>query len=72
MMGSIPAYYECVKAFSETGFTEDLKTVDVPVLVVHGEDDQIVPYQNTGVKSAKLLKNGKFNYLSWIRSWNAN
>lgn len=58
-MGSILAHYECVKAFSETDFTEDLKAVDIPVLVLHGEDDQIVPYQNAGVKSAKLLKNGK-------------
>lgn len=59
MMGGINAHYECVKAFSETDFTEDLKAVDIPVLVLHGEDDQIVPYQNAGVKSAKLLKNGK-------------
>lgn len=59
MMGSILAHYECVKAFSETDFTEDLKAVDVPVLVLHGEDDQIVPYQNAALKSAKLLKNGK-------------
>lgn len=59
MMGSIHAHYECIKAFSETDFTEDLKAVDIPVLVLHGEDDQIVPYLNAGVKSAKLLKNGK-------------
>ncbi|SEM53491.1 non-heme chloroperoxidase [bacterium A37T11] len=59
MMGSILAHYECIKAFSETDFTEDLKAVDIPVLVLHGEDDQIVPYLNAGVKSAKLLKNGK-------------
>lgn len=59
MMGSNVAHYECIKAFSETDFTEDLKAVDIPVLVLHGEDDQIVPYQNAGVKSAKLLKNGK-------------
>ncbi|WP_295121025.1 alpha/beta hydrolase [uncultured Chitinophaga sp.] len=59
MMGGIKAHYDCIKAFSETDFTEDLKSVDVPVLVLHGEDDQIVPYQLTGVKAAKLLKNGK-------------
>jgi non-heme chloroperoxidase len=47
-----------VKVFSETDFTEDLKSVDVPVLVMHGEDDQIVPYQLTALKAAKLLKNG--------------
>lgn len=58
MMGSVLAHYECVKAFSATDFTEDLKSVDVPVLVLHGEDDQIVPYQITAVKAASLLKNG--------------
>ena len=59
MMGGIKAHYDCVKVFSETDFTEDLKSVDVPVLVLHGEDDQIVPYATTAVKAAKLLKNGK-------------
>jgi len=59
MMGSVKAHYDCVKAFSETDFTEDLKSVDVPVLVLHGEDDQIVPFQLTAVKAVKLLKNGK-------------
>src|SRR5439155_26162382 len=59
MMGAIKAHYDCIKAFSETDFTEDLKSVDVPVLVMHGEDDQIVPFQLTGVKAVKLLKNGK-------------
>ncbi|MCF2500415.1 alpha/beta fold hydrolase [Dyadobacter chenhuakuii] len=59
MMGSILAHYECIKAFSATDFTEDLQSVDVPVLVLHGEDDQIVPYEITALKAAKLLKNGK-------------
>lgn len=59
MMGGIKAHYDCIKAFSETDFTEDLKSVDIPVLVMHGEDDQIVPFALTGVKAAKLLKNGK-------------
>jgi len=59
MMGSIKAHYEGIKAFSETDLTEDLKAVDVPVLVLHGEDDQIVPYANSGPKAAKLLKNGQ-------------
>jgi non-heme chloroperoxidase len=59
MMGGIKAQYDCIKAFSETDFTEDLKRVDVPVLVMHGEDDQIVPFQLTGAKSVKLLKHGK-------------
>lgn len=58
MMGGIVAHYDGIKAFSETDFTDDLKNVDIPVLVLHGEDDQIVPYQNAALKSIKLLKNG--------------
>jgi non-heme chloroperoxidase len=58
MMGSIKAHYECVKAFSETDFTDDLKSIEVPVLVIHSEDDQVVPYADSGPLSAKLLKNG--------------
>ena len=56
MMGGIKAQYDCIKAFSETDFTEDLKQIDVPTLVLHGDDDQIVPYADAGVLSAKLLK----------------
>ena len=48
-----------IKAFSETDLTEDLKAVDIPVLVMHGKDDQIVPIANAALKSIKLLKNGK-------------
>lgn len=59
MMGSIKAQYDCVNVFSTTDFTEDLKNVDIPVLVLHGEDDQIVPFELTAVKAVKLLKNGK-------------
>ena len=59
MMGSIKAHYDCIKVFSETDFTEDLKSVEIPVLVLHGDDDQIVPYITTAVKAAELLKNGK-------------
>jgi non-heme chloroperoxidase len=58
MMGGIKAHYDCIKAFSETDFTEDLKSVDIPVLILHGEDDQIVPYPLTGAKAINLLKNG--------------
>ncbi|RFS19264.1 alpha/beta hydrolase [Chitinophaga silvatica] len=58
MTGAINAHYECIKAFSETDFTEDLKSVDIPVLVMHGEDDQIVPFAISAAKSIKLLKNG--------------
>ncbi|MEU6544652.1 alpha/beta hydrolase [Streptomyces sp. NPDC046859] len=57
MMGAANAHYECVKAFSETDFTEDLKRIDVPVLVMHGTDDQVVPYEDSAPLSAKLLKN---------------
>jgi non-heme chloroperoxidase len=58
MMGSVKAGYECIKAFSETDFTEDLKAIAVPVLVIHSEDDQIVPYADSGPLSAGLLRNG--------------
>lgn len=58
MMGGAKAHYEGIKAFSETDFTEDLKTIEVPTLVMHGTDDQIVPYHDAGPLSAKLLKNG--------------
>jgi non-heme chloroperoxidase len=54
--------YECVKAFSETDFTEDLKRFDVPTLVLHGEDDQIVPVKDSAVKSARLIKGAKDIY----------
>ncbi len=57
MMGGIKAQYDCIKAFSETDFTEDLKNIEVPTLVMHGEDDQIVPFADAGPLSAKLLKN---------------
>ncbi len=59
MMGGIKAQYDCIKAFSETDFTEDLKSVDIPVLILHGEDDQIVPLEISAAKAVKLLKNGK-------------
>ena len=58
MMGSVKAGYECIKAFSETDFTEDLKKIDVPVLVIHSKDDQIVPYDVSAPLTVKLLKNG--------------
>ena len=58
MMGSAKAHYDGIKAFSETDFTDDLKKITVPVLVMHGDDDQIVPYADSAPLSAKLLKNG--------------
>jgi len=56
MMGGVKAHYDCIKAFSETDFTEDLKKIDIPVLVMHGDDDQIVPIVAAGLLSAKILK----------------
>jgi non-heme chloroperoxidase len=58
MMGAANAHYECIKAFSETDFTEDLKQIEVPVLFLQGDDDQIVPYQDASVLAVKLVKNG--------------
>jgi non-heme chloroperoxidase len=55
-MGSTKAQYDGIKAFSETDFTEDLKIINVPTLVMHGDDDQIVPIANSAPLSAKLLK----------------
>jgi non-heme chloroperoxidase len=56
MMAGFPACYFCVKAFSETDQTEDLKRIDVPTLILHGDDDQIVPMADSALLSAKLLK----------------
>ena len=58
MMGSIQAQYECVRVFSETEFFDDLPAIDVPVLVMHGEDDQICAFHSTGAKAIKLLRYG--------------
>jgi non-heme chloroperoxidase len=66
MMGGAKAHYDGIVAFSQTDFTEDLKKINVPVLVMHSEDDQIVPYVAAGPRSAKLLKNATFiNYKSF-------
>lgn len=59
MMGGANAHYECIKVFSETDFTEDLQIIDVPVLVMHGSDDQVVPIADSAELSVKLLKDGK-------------
>jgi len=59
MMGGIKAHYDCIKAFSETDFTEDLKTIDVPVLLLHGDDDQVVPIADSALIGIKLLKHGR-------------
>jgi non-heme chloroperoxidase len=57
MMGGVKGHYDCVKAFSETDFTEDLRKFDVPTLILHGDDDQIVPIGAAGLMSAKIIKN---------------
>ena len=59
MQAGIKNAYDCIKQFSEVDFTEDLKKIDVPVLVVHGSDDQIVPIDAAGKASAKIIKNAK-------------
>ncbi len=57
MLGGVKAHYDCIKAFSETDFTEDLKKFDVPTLILHGDDDQIVPIGAAALMSAKIVKN---------------
>jgi non-heme chloroperoxidase len=59
MMAGFPASYFCIKAFSETDTTEDLKRFDIPTLVLHGDDDQIVPYADAELISSKIIKNAK-------------
>ena len=71
MMGGIKAHYDCVKVFSETEFYEDLKIIDVQVLVMHGEDDQIAPFAVTAERSIQLLKHGtlkayQLKGLNWL------
>lgn len=58
MMGAIKAQYECVRVLSESEFFDDLKSIEIPVLVMHGLDDQICPFEASGAKSVKLLKHG--------------
>jgi non-heme chloroperoxidase len=62
MQAGLKNSYDSIKAFSETDFTEDLKTFDVPALVMHGEDDQVVPIKDSAKKSAKLIKGSKEIY----------
>jgi non-heme chloroperoxidase len=59
MMAGMPASYYCIEAFSETDLTEDLKQVDVPTLIIHGDDDQIVPIGASAMLSSKLVKDAK-------------
>ena len=57
-MGGAQAHYDCIEAFSETDFTDDLKKITVPVLILHGDDDQIVPIADSAELAIKLLENG--------------
>ncbi len=59
MMCGLPGSYFCIKAFSETDLTEDLRKIDVPTLVLHGDDDQIVPFPDSGALSSKIIKNAR-------------
>jgi len=59
-MAGFPAAYFCIKAFSETDQTEDLKKFDVPTLIIQGDDDQIVPFADAGMLQSKLIKNADF------------
>ncbi|MGQ0791355.1 MAG: alpha/beta fold hydrolase [Nitrosopumilaceae archaeon] len=59
MQGGFKGVYDCIKAFSETDFTEDLKKFDVPTLILHGDDDQIVPIDNSAIPSSKMIKNAR-------------
>src|SRR6266478_4076217 len=59
MQAAFNAALDCIKAFSETDFTEDLKKIDVPTLVIHGDDDQIVPIGASALRAAKLIKNAR-------------
>lgn len=61
LMTCLPATYFCIRAFSQTDLTEDLKVIDVPTLILHGDDDQIVPIEATALRSTKLVKNAKVN-----------
>ena len=65
-MGAAKAHYDGIVAFSQTDFTGDLKKITVPVLVMHGDDDQIVPYAGSGPLSARLVQNGTLKTLQRI------
>jgi non-heme chloroperoxidase len=64
MMGGIKAQYDCVKVFSETDLREDLRQIDIPVLLIHSEDDQVVPFANSAPLAVKLLKKGELKTYS--------
>ena len=72
-MGSAKAHYDGIKAFSETDQTDDLKAITVPTLVLHGDDDQIVPISDSALLAmTKLLKNGTLKNLPGLQPWHAH
>jgi non-heme chloroperoxidase len=64
MLGGMKPHYDCIKAFSETDFNEDLKKFDVPTLILHGDDDQIVPIGSAALMSSKIVKNAELKVYS--------
>jgi non-heme chloroperoxidase len=72
MLGGMKAHYDCIKAFSETDFTEDVKKFDVPTLILHGDDDQIVPIAAAGLMSAKIVKNAVLKVYPGFPQWDAH
>ena len=58
MAGAAKAHYDCIKAFSETDFTDDLESITIPVVFLHGEDDQIVPIENSAHRAVRLVRDG--------------
>jgi len=71
-MGGAKAHYDGIVAFSQTDFTEDLRKISVPVLVMHGDDDQIVPYADSGPLSARLVQNGTLKTYAGVPTWHAD
>jgi non-heme chloroperoxidase len=72
LLAGFPASYFCIKAFSETDLTDDLKKFDVPTLVVHGDDDQIVPFADSVLLSSKLVKNATLKNLQGRSAWHVH
>ena len=71
-MGGAKAHYDGIKAFSETDFTEDLKVIEAPALVMHGDDDQIVPIADSALLSAKLMPNAELKVYEKLRAWHVH
>jgi non-heme chloroperoxidase len=72
MIGGAKAHYDGIKAFSETDLTEDLKSIDVPTLVMQGEDDQVVPYKGAALPPGQATQEPHYEALSWFPAWHAH